>query len=194
MVFSAPSVPRGYNRDKLAAVGQSVRGVGRWPEMVDSLVDSEWIGVGWWVIELAGGLQYNRCELLFLEAGSCDTGTVREPRGSRTSAVRSSYQATQWWPWLITLVSVREIFSKCSQELFKISVYPIIRSQTVHSPSNTSLCTMMNPAKLTSFEITGTDSFWVNFHESFLGATINEILSDRDSLYPSYSAVLISCH
>jgi hypothetical protein len=33
-------------------------------------------------------------ELLLLEAGTCDTGIVREPRGRGTSAVRSHYQGT----------------------------------------------------------------------------------------------------
>jgi hypothetical protein len=36
---------------------------------------------------------FSLCERLLLEAGSCGTGTVREPRGRGTSAVGSRYQA-----------------------------------------------------------------------------------------------------
>jgi hypothetical protein len=75
-------------------------------EIVASLAVSECSGVGWWVIELAGGLQYNRCELLSLEAGSCDKGDSSGTRMKRNIRRWSSYQATQWRPWLRILVSV----------------------------------------------------------------------------------------
>jgi hypothetical protein len=39
-------------------------------------------------------LQFSRCEPLLLEAGSCVTGIVREPRVRRTSALGNRYQAT----------------------------------------------------------------------------------------------------
>jgi hypothetical protein len=45
--------------------------------------------VGWWV---RGLLRFSPCELLLLEAGSWNTGTVREPRGRGTSTVESRYQ------------------------------------------------------------------------------------------------------
>jgi hypothetical protein len=39
-------------------------------------------------------LQFSRCELLLLEAGSWDTGIVQEPRVGRMSAIGSCYQTT----------------------------------------------------------------------------------------------------
>jgi hypothetical protein len=44
--------------------------------------------------ELAKELQFSRCELLLLEAGSRDTVIVREPTVRGTFAVGSRYQAT----------------------------------------------------------------------------------------------------
>jgi hypothetical protein len=48
--------------------------------------------VNWWAV--TGLLQFGRCELLLLEAGSWGTGIILEPRVNRTSAVGSRYQAT----------------------------------------------------------------------------------------------------
>jgi hypothetical protein len=39
-------------------------------------------------------LGFSYCEPLLLEAGSCGTGMVREPKGRGTSAVGKRYQAT----------------------------------------------------------------------------------------------------
>jgi hypothetical protein len=44
--------------------------------------------------ELVRELQFSRCELLLLEAGSRGTGIVQEPRVRGTSAFGSRYQAT----------------------------------------------------------------------------------------------------
>jgi hypothetical protein len=41
-----------------------------------------------------GLLQFSRCELLLLEAGSCGTGIVREPRVREPSNFGSPYQTT----------------------------------------------------------------------------------------------------
>jgi hypothetical protein len=36
-----------------------------------------------------GLLRFSPCDLLLLEAGNCDTGTVREPRGRGTSPLEA---------------------------------------------------------------------------------------------------------
>jgi hypothetical protein len=46
------------------------------------------------VCELVRELQFSRCELSLLEAGSWGTGIFREPRGRGTSAIESRYRAT----------------------------------------------------------------------------------------------------
>jgi hypothetical protein len=51
-------------------------------------------GSGELVSDLVRELQFSRCELLLLEAGSSGTGTVREPRVWRNFAVGRRYQAT----------------------------------------------------------------------------------------------------
>jgi hypothetical protein len=50
----------------------------------------EYSGVEW----VTGLLQFSCYELLLLEAGSCDTGSVWEPRVRGKSTIRSRYQAT----------------------------------------------------------------------------------------------------
>jgi hypothetical protein len=69
-VFSVRSVPRPYKQ-------------------------VEWSGVkrvGW--LAVRGLLRFSPCEPVLLEAGSCGTRIVREPRLRGTSAIESRYQAT----------------------------------------------------------------------------------------------------
>jgi hypothetical protein len=75
------------------------------PYVLEWVSGVEW--VGWWVSEpVSGVLIFSPCEVLLLESGSWETGTVREPRGRGTSAFESRYQATTVKTWLWTLVNV----------------------------------------------------------------------------------------
>jgi hypothetical protein len=89
-LFPMWSMPRCYNRD---VVGQlvsckSAQLIGG-EEKTERLVwDGHQPG------SLSRELQFSRCELLLLEAGSWGTGIVREPKVRGTAAAGSRYQAT----------------------------------------------------------------------------------------------------
>jgi hypothetical protein len=71
--------------------------------------------VGWWVSQSVRGLlRFNSSELLLLEAGSWDTGVVRESTVRGISVVRNHYQTmtgedTEGWESLVVYCRMCEI-------------------------------------------------------------------------------------
>jgi hypothetical protein len=92
---------------------------------------------GWWVNESVKELlQFSFYELLLWEAGSCGTGTVREPRRRWASDVRSRYQKTDkdtaGWEDLIGRCSVFQlpVGTSC---MYKCAINPITNLNLVNS-------------------------------------------------------------
>jgi hypothetical protein len=73
-----------------------------------------------------GLLRFSPRVLLLLEAGSCDTGIVGEPRVRGTAAAGNRYRATASDIVTVDTSLCELVILKCSQELYKRLINPII--------------------------------------------------------------------